>query len=141
MNTAIIIVIVVVLVVIGTAFLVFRPKSGQSYARKMDKRLRDENIITDPEPIERPERIRPVMRTRPSGAGAPLTPVIVNIVRIVVGLVAVVLLAFIFKSTADSAAAATDAAMKTSLYTEGIFKAIITIGIAVGLYILTKFSK
>jgi hypothetical protein len=141
MNTAIIIVIVVVAVVLGAALFVFLPRGGHGYARRMDKRLREENSIMDPEPPERPERPRPI-RIRPSqGETAPLMPVIITTLRAVIGLAAVAVLAFIFNSTGNAAAAATDTALKTSLYTEGIFNAVVTIGIAVGLYLFTKFSK
>lgn len=140
MDIAYIVVIAVVALVIIAALFVFIPRGGRSYARMADKHLRSQNKDMGSDFVEEPERPRPV-RMKTSGGDNSLTATIISTLRIVIGLTAVGVLAYVGKSTFDTAGAAADAAAKTSLYTEGIFKAVITIGIAAAVYILTKYSK
>lgn len=142
MEPAIIIVIVVVVLVIIAVAILFLQKGGRSYARMADKQLREEGIDLNPKPApaEKPPRV-PRVQNPDAAEDSSMTSLIINTVRAVGGLVALGILIYIFKSTQDAAAAVTDAALKTSVYTGGIFKAVVTAGAAGALYIFTKFSK
>jgi hypothetical protein len=144
MQIAITILITLVIVVAISAFFLIRPRKKLNYSRMIDKDFRD----NDTEEISRPlERTR-APRMKSFNGDTSLTPLIIGIVRAVIGLAAVGVLAYIYTSTQNSlefasAAVLTPAqvAQATQIYTEGIFKAVLTIGIAAALYIFTKFHR
>lgn len=132
----IVITIVVALAVIGimSAIILIRPNKTRRYNRMVE----DDYSEPDSEPIE-----RPVARRRPQrmpGAGGDLTSVLIKVLRGAIGLAAVGVLAYIYNST-QVAIKGVFGAELTAVYAEGIFKAVITVGIAVALYIFTKFKQ
>ena len=126
---------VVVIIIIAALFLL-RP-GGSRYARMADKELRSQNYIP-PSDEEQPPRPRPF---KTANGDSNLTSMIVSTLRIIIGLAAVGVLAYIYTSTQTTINNAANDAASTAAYTGGIFKAVITLGIAAGLYIFTRFNK
>jgi hypothetical protein len=134
---AIIITVVATLGIIGiiSAFFLIRPNPTRGYARKIEKDYREQDI----EPAARVAPPPRVPRTNNAGGDNSLTPLLINVLRAVIGLAAVGVLAAVYNSTTAAAGAA--GADLSAVYSEGIFKAVITIGIALALYIFTRFQK
>ena len=128
-------VVIVVVVCIIVAFFLLRPGGGR-YARMADKELRSQNYIP-PSPEDRP---RSRMFRTPDG-DSNLTQLVIGIIRVAIGLAALIALTIIFTSTQNSLTGVTNDAKTTAIYAAGIFKAAITIGIAGALYIFTRFYR
>ncbi len=135
MELVITIVVTVAVIGIISAFFLIRPRRSRSYGRMADRELREDNFEPAPRPVERPR----APRVTSAGGDSSMTSLLIGILRAVVGLAAVGVLAYVFSSTQDAVKAATSAADITRVYTGGIFKAVITIGIAAAVYIFTKF--
>ena len=135
---AVVITIVATLAIIGiiSAFLLIRPNKTRSYAKKIEKDYPE----PDAEPLSRPAPRPRAPRMDNPGGDSNLTPLLMGVLRAVIGLAGIVVLAVIFNSTQGAATGVTGVDL-TAVYAGGIFKAIIAIGIALSLYIFTKFAK
>ena len=134
---AVVITIVATLAIIGiiSAFLLIRPNKTRSYAKKIEKDYPE----PDAEPLSRPAPRPRAPRMDNPGGDSNLTPLLM-VVNISVTRAGIVVLAVIFNSTQGAATGVTGVDL-TAVYAGGIFKAIIAIGIALSLYIFTKFAK
>jgi hypothetical protein len=135
---AVVITVVATLAVIGiiSAFLLIRPNKTRSYARKMEQDYREPGEELAARPVSRPRAPRP---SNPGGDNS-LMPLLMGVLRVVIGLAGLVVLAVIFNST-QGAAGGLSGADLTAIYAGGIFKGVITIGVAVALYIFTRYNK
>jgi hypothetical protein len=134
----IVITIVVTIAVIGiiSAFILIRPNHTRKYSRMVDEEYREPETEPDTIPFARQR----VPRMKNTGGDSNLASLVISIFRAVIGLAAVGVLAYIFTSTQNAVKDASDAVL-TQIYAGGIFKALVTAGIAVALYIFTKFTK
>jgi hypothetical protein len=135
---AVIITIVATLGIIGiiSAFLLVRPNKTRNYARKIEQDYRE----PDDEPAARMAPRSRAPRANNPGGDNSLMPLLIHVLRVVIGLAGLAVLAVIYNTTQAAAAIPTGADL-TAVYAGGIFKAVITIGIALALYIFTKFQK
>jgi hypothetical protein len=135
---AVVITIVATLAVIGiiSAFLLVRPNKTRSYARKIEQDYREPGEEPAARPVPRPR----APRTSNPGGDSSLMPLLMGVLRVVIGLAGLVVLAVIFNAT-QGAAGGLSGADLTAVYAGGIFKAVITIGIALSLYIFTRYNK
>jgi hypothetical protein len=137
---AVVITIVATIAIIGiiSAFILIRPNKTRSYARKIEQDYREpgEEPVARPLPLPRPS----APRLNNPATDNSLMPLVMGVLRVAIGLAGLVLLGVIFNST-QGAAGGLSGADLTAVYAGGIFKAVITIGIAVSLCIFTKFSK
>jgi hypothetical protein len=138
MAVAITIVVTLLVVVVISAFFLIRPRKRLNYGRMINSEYRPDDDI---EPVSRPgDRPRPT-RMKSINEDSSLTPLIIGVIRAIIGLVAVGVLAYIYSSTQSALNGVALDAQITRIYTEGIFKAVITIGVAAGFYIFTKFHR
>ena len=134
----ILIAVVIAVVAIGIISVFFLLRTGK---RTLYSRPSEDTIETDDGPAARPREPR---RARPAGypsGEGNMTSYLAGGLRILAGIAAVALLAYIYTSAQDAARGITDNTEITRIYTGAIFKAVITIGCAAGLYILSRFSK
>jgi hypothetical protein len=133
--------IIITILVIGiiSAIFLIRGRRGPYYSRRDEaERFEEDGPAMGPASRPRPQRMENPYRD------TSLTSVLIGAFRALIGLAAVLTLVYIFNSTRESAAAfsgSADVQQYIKVYTEGAFRAIITIGVAVGLYIFTRFVK
>jgi hypothetical protein len=135
----IVITIVVTIAVIGiiSAFILIRPNQTRRYNRMVE----DDYGEPDAEPASMPVARRRSQRF-PGAGGDSLTSLLIKVLRGAIGLAAVGALAYIYTSTQSAVGVAgLNAAEMTRIYTAGIFKAVIALGITAGAYIFTKFAR
>jgi|WetSurMetagenome_2_1015567.scaffolds.fasta_scaffold426493_2 hypothetical protein len=131
-----VITIIVTIAVIGIilAFLFMRPRKKLNYGVDRDFRHDEDEPMSRPVDGPRPMRFK-------NGGDTGLVSLLMIALRVVIGLAAVGVLIYIFTSTQGALENITADAQITRIYSGGIFNAVITIGIAVALYIFTKFQK
>lgn len=138
MEILIAVVVAVVVIIIISLFFLLRTGRKPLYPRPRVEDYHEEDI----EPVPRPRETR---REKPvkysTGNSSDLTPYLIGGLRALVGLAALALLVFIYTSTQDAIKGVTDHVQVTRIYTEGIFKAVITAGAAAALYIFSRFVR
>ena len=138
MEILIAVVVAVIVIIIISLFFLLRTGKKPLYPRPRVEDYHEEDIEPTPRPRE-VRREKPVKYT--AGNNSDLTPYLIGGLRALVGLAALALLVFIYTSTQDAVKTAADNVQITRIYTEGIFKAVITAGGAAALYIFSKFTR
>ena len=137
MEIAITIVVTLIVVVAISAVFLIRPRKKLNYGKMIDNDYRPDDM----EPVSRPVERTHTARFNGSSGDSGLTTLVIIILRGIIGLAAVGVLAYIYTSTQNALDSVTVDAQITRIYTAGIFKAVITIGITSALYIFTKISR
>ncbi len=127
-----------------SVFFLMQPRKNRAFSRKRDEDSFDVDVDQIDRPKERPApRPQPLEIKNPYG-GTSTMAYIVGGFRAVIGLAAVLVLVYTFNSTRDTlqhyAEADLSAVQVIQVYVEGMFQAVITIGIAIALYIVTRFT-
>lgn len=141
MRTFVELLIAIVAAVIAVIIisLVFLLRTGK---KPLYRRTREDDAVEwNPEQPARPKEAKRIQPEKYPSNSEDLTAYLIGGVRVLAGLAAVAFLVFIFTSTGDALKNVSDNAQITRIYTEGIFKAVITVGIAVAVYIMSKFIR